>query len=97
MFDYIYLDKPVISYFPDKKEFLAGIHTYREFCFSLTENGLVMPAENGDMVIDKLDWLRRNQMKMPADIQARANKLFFSKEPSHSDALYKMLTREYNE
>ena len=56
-----------------------------------------MPAENGDMVIDKLDWLCRNQMKMTADIQARANKLFFSKEPSHSDALYKMLTREYNE
>lgn len=97
MFDYIYLDKPVISYFPDKKEFLAGIHTYREFCFPLTENGFVMPAENRDMVIDKLDYLCRNQMKMTADIQARADKLFFSKEPSHRDALYKMLTREYNE
>ena len=68
MFDYIYLGKPVISYFPDKKEFLAGIHTYREFCFPLTENGFVMPTENGDMVIDKLDCLCRNQMKMTTDI-----------------------------
>lgn len=96
MFDYIYLDKPVISYFPDKKEFSAGIHTYREFCFPLDETGFVMPAENGDMVIDRLNYLCRNQMKMTADIQARADKLFFSREPSHRDALYKMLTREYN-
>lgn len=96
MFDYIYLDKPVISYFPDKKEFSAGIHTYREFCFPLDETGFVMPAENGNLVIDRLNYLCRNQMKMTADIQARADKLFFSREPSHRDALYKMLIREYN-
>ncbi len=90
LFDYIYLNKPVISYFPDKEEFKGGTHTYREFSFPI-DDGFMLVCNNTEEIIKGINELYDNHMKLPDIIQRRAEKLFFNRSSNHRDMIYDAL------
>lgn len=90
LFDYIYLDKPVISYFPDQKEFAAGIHTYKEFSFPI-KDGFMISCDDGNEVVQAIRNLYANHMRLPENIQKKADHLFFDRTTTHAERLYQYI------
>ena len=93
LFDYIYLKKPVISFFPDKEEFKGGSHTYREFSFPI-EDGFMLVCGTVEEMIQSIKALYNNKMRLPGNIQAKADNLFFNHNSSHREAIYNALIKK---
>lgn len=87
MFDFIYLDKPVISYFPDQEEFRSGSHTYNDFYYPL-ENGFTLYCKDKTMVLETLQRLFDSGFTLPPKIAERAQNLYYSREAGHMESLY---------
>ena len=54
LFDFLYLNIPVVSYIPDKEQFDAGFHTYRELTVQLSQNGVIEFFDQ-NLLVDYLD------------------------------------------
>lgn len=90
MFDFIYLGKPVISYFPDRESFQAGSHSYSDFYYPL-EDGFTLCCEEKTTVIDLLRQLCEDNFSLPPKLAERANGIYFSRETNHREELYHAL------
>jgi len=91
MFDFVYLNKPVISFFPDRELFEAGLHSYHDFYYPL-EDGFALYCEDEGAVIRALKQLQENHFKVPEKQRERSAALYYSREASHAEALYRALT-----
>ncbi len=93
MFDFCYLEKPVINLFPDREQFKAGLHSYSDFYYPL-EDGFGLYCEDVPSAIEALKRLLQSNFSMPDQVKKRVETLFFSKEASHAQSLYQVLTEE---
>lgn len=90
MFDFIYLDKPVISYFPDKMAFRAGSHSYNDFYYPL-DDGFALYCEDKSTAIDMLRQLCEDNFSLPPKLAERAQDIYFKREATHREELYHIL------
>ena len=93
MFDFIYLNKPVVSFFPDRTLFDAGLHTYQDFYFPL-EDGFTIYCETVEKAMQAMERLVKNDFRLPDSIQKKADNLYFSRNPDHAEKLYQVLKGE---
>lgn len=91
MFDFIYLKKPVISYFPDRKSFRTGTHSYKDFYCPL-EDGFAIYCIDGHTALQALEQLVESDFRLPEPFAQRAQTLYYDQKESHGDQLYTMLT-----
>lgn len=90
LFDFVYMEKPVISYFPDREAFQAGAHTYSDFYYPL-EDGFALYCEDKDSAIGFLRQLCEENFSLPSRLADRARELYFSREANHREELYRTL------
>lgn len=90
LFDFVYMEKPVISYFPDREAFQAGAHTYSDFYYPL-EDGFALYCEDKDSAIGFLRQLCEENFSLPPRLADRAKELYFSREANHREELYRTL------
>ena len=90
LFDYLYLDKPVIGFFPDRYEFDGGVHNYREFYFPL-EDGFMLYTEKPEEACAYLEGLVKNRWQYPPKIKESVDGLFFDKQSNHRAQLYEQI------
>ena len=93
MFDFLYLNKPVISFFPDHEAFRAGSHSYSDFYYPI-EDGFAIYCQDGETVVDTLKQLAQNGFALPPKWAKRAEGIYFGVESTHSEALYRALMGE---
>ena len=90
LFDFVYMDKPVISYFPDREAFRAGTHTYSDFYYPL-EDGFALYCEDKKSAIEFLGQLCEDNFSLPPKLASRARELYFNREANHREELYHTL------
>lgn len=90
MFDSIYLDKPVISYFPDQEEFRNGSHSYSDFYYPL-EDGFALYCKDRMTVLETLRQLSARGFTLPPRLAERTQNLYFSRKAEHMESLYRVL------
>ncbi len=90
MFDFVYLDKPVISFFPDTEDFYAGMHSYKDFYYPL-QDGFALYCETPEEVMAQLQALSQIGFCCPEHRKEKYSTLYFDKAPGHMDALYHAL------
>lgn len=90
MFDFIYLDRPVISYFPDQEEFRGGSHSYNDFYYPI-EDGFALYCEDKERVLTALEGLAADNFALPPKLAQRAQGLYYSREADHMETLYQAL------
>lgn len=91
-FDFVYQKKPIIYFFPDRDQFLAGMNSYRE---------LDLPYEEafGDMVQDlpglvqSLQLILENKCEPLPKYLDRMNHFFFYYDNHQCDRLYRYLAQ----
>ena len=93
MFDFIYLNRPVISYFPDLEQFHAGSHSYNDFYYPI-EDGFSLYCQEKDEAIDTLEQLVKADFVLPEKQAGRARDLYYSREAGHMESLYRALMEE---
>ena len=93
MYDFAYLDKPVISFFPDQAEFNAGLHSYHEF-FLPRDKWPALIRDDVPSVIAELNRLAANGFKPDPEISERMAEFYYSREPKHRTKLVKLLKKK---
>ncbi len=92
VFDFVYLDRPLLYFVPDYELFRAGItHDYNKLDLPLEEafGALAMTA---DELLANLEKLIVNDMK-PDEVYAKRSKEFFLTKSNHCQNLYEMLIK----
>ncbi len=90
MFDFVYLDKPVISFFPDSEDFYAGMHSYNDFYYPL-KDGFALYCEKAEEVMEQLEKLAEIDFACPEHLKEKYSTLYFDRTATHMDALYNTL------
>lgn len=92
VFDFVYLDRPILYFVPDYELFRAGItHDYNELDLPL-EEAFGALAMNADELLANLEKLIVNDMK-PDEVYAKRCKEFFISKSGHCQKLYELLTK----
>jgi len=90
VFDFVYLERPVIYFVPDYEMFRSGLtHTYRELDLPL-EEGFGAFTQTSDELLDELEKLVKNNFKPDEIYQNRMDSFFITKE-KHCEKLYNYL------
>ena len=91
-FDFIKLQKPLIYFIPDKKEFNAGLHTYRELY--LKENNAFGPfVYNYEDLIINIKKIIENDWQTKKKYLHRMNKFFYNVS-NPCDMIYETIKKE---
>lgn len=92
VFDFVYLERPIIYFVPDYEQFKAGItHSYYKLDLPL-EEGFGDIAENGTDLLNALAYLAENQFKPKEIYSERMHSFFASREKNHASMLYRAVT-----
>ena len=92
VFDFVYLDRPILYFVPDYELFRAGItHDYNKLDLPL-EEAFGALAMNADELLANLEKLIVNDMK-PDEIYAKRCRDFFITKSDHCQKLYEMLIK----
>lgn len=88
VFDFVYLERPIIYFVPDYEQFRAGItHSYYKLDLPL-EDGFGEIVENAGELIKALTYLVENQFKPKKKYAERMHNFFASREKNHAQMLY---------
>ncbi len=91
VFDFAYLQRPIIYFMPDMEMFKSGMHSYRRLHMPL-EEGFGNLTEEARALIKELDKLVRNEFK-PEDIYLKRMKEIFIPLTNCRDMLYESLEK----
>lgn len=92
VFDFVYLDRPILYFVPDYELFRAGItHDYNELDLPL-EEAFGALSMNANELLANLEKLIVNDMK-PDEVYAKRCKEFFITKSDHCQKLYEMLIK----
>ena len=87
-FDYIDYLRPIIYFIPDKIEFNAGLHTYKELDLK-SDNNFANTYYDVDDVINEIQNFVNNKYKVPAKFEKRMKNFFsYDKKKSCCDVIY---------
>ncbi len=92
VFDFVYLDRPILYFVPDYKLFKAGItHDYNKLDLPL-EEAFGALAMNADELLANLEKLIVNDMK-PDEVYEKRCREFFITKSDHCQKLYELLMK----
>ena len=86
-FDFVYLKRAIIYFFPDYDLFKAGLNLYRELDLPL-ENGFGKLVMNSKDAIKELENLLKNNCKPKGAFLERTNSLFFYNDNKQRERIY---------
>ncbi|HZJ77390.1 MAG TPA: glycosyltransferase [Clostridia bacterium] len=90
VFDFVYLQRPVLYFVPDYEMFLSGLtHSYRELDLPL-EEGFGAFTQNADELLNELEKLVEHNFAPEEKYQKRMDNFFITKE-NHCEKLYNHL------
>lgn len=89
-FDFVYLKRAIIYFFPDYDLFNAGLNLYRELDLPL-ENGFGKLVENSSDAIKELEILLKNDCKPKGEFLERTNSLFFYNDNKQRERIYEQI------
>lgn len=93
LFDFVYLERPLIYFVPDYDMFRAGLSSpYRELDLPL-EDGLGPFVQNAPSLIDSFEKIAENGFKNTPEYAQKMNGFFLSKN-NQTEKLYKVLMSE---
>ena len=90
-FDFIKLKIPTVYFLPDEKEFLAGLHTYRELDLKY-ENAFGKLCKNDKELIAEMNRIKDNKFIIDKVYDKRINNFFLDIGNSIED-IYKYLIK----
>lgn len=91
-FDFVYLKRPIIYFFPDYELFRAGMCDYRELDLSL-EHGFGPLVETADKMIIELRALIENNCSFTSEYLKKASHFFLHYDILCRDRIYKQLSQ----
>ena len=87
-FDYIDYLRPIIYFIPDKVEFNAGLHTYKELDLK-SDNNFANTYYEVEDVINEIQDIIKNKYKVPLKFEKRMKNFFsYNKKKSCCDVIY---------
>lgn len=93
VFDFVYLEKPIVYFLPDNEMFRAGLNDYREVDIPLDDafGDLALTAEDA---VAALERIFDNDCKPLPKYAEKMNGFFYYKDNSQADRLYEALMRD---
>ncbi len=93
VFDFVYLEKPIVYFLPDDEMFRAGMNDYREIDIPFEDafGDLALTAEEA---VDALRKVFGNGCKPEEKYAAKMKNFFFYKDNAQRDRLYQALIEE---
>lgn len=92
MYDFIYLEKPLLLFIPDREMIDAGLHTYRKFCIPL-EKSYGEYCEDYLNLINNIKDYSVNNFSLKEIYKKTYQKIFLCKNVNHSEILYQQLIK----
>lgn len=92
MYDFIYLDKPLLLFIPDREKVDAGLHTYRKFCIPI-EKSYGDYCEDYLVLINNIKHYVINNFTLKDIYKEKYHKTFICKDVDHSEILYNNLIK----
>lgn len=93
MYDFLYLDIPVLTHIFDRDRFKAGLHNYRELCWPMEEE-YPCYCRKIDDIVDMLVEIIRSPGEFKQKFGEYTRELYFSREPEHAEQLYCHLMKD---
>ena len=91
MFDFVYLNRPIIYFVPDYDEFRAGLtHGYSKLDLPL-EEGFGEITLNADELLTSLKKLIENSFEAEPVYKKRTEEFFAQRDTNHRDRLYELI------
>lgn len=90
IYDFIYLDKPVLFFVPDRDKFDAGLHSYRELYVDL-ENKFGDYVESSKELITKIIEMYKMNFEIKVKYKKKYEQLFLIHDKSHTQLLYQYI------
>ncbi len=93
VFDFVYLNRPIVYFVPDYEQFKAGItHGYNQLDLPL-EEGFGDVNENYEQLIDSIEYLASHDF-VPKPVYAeRMENFFVSRKKDHAESLYNAMKK----
>lgn len=87
LYDFIYAEKQLLFFIPDKEMIDAGFHTYREFYIDI-KNSFGKYTEDPNELVDNVIECINSDFKLDKNIENKYKNFFFSKERKHCQQIY---------
>ncbi len=94
VFDFVYLERAIVYFLPDYREFKAGLNDYREVDLPF-EDGFGEFTQNKDEAVAALKKIIENNGKAVAPFDERNAGFFFNKEQNSRDKIYEAVTGNF--
>ncbi len=91
VFDFVYLERAIVYFLPDYREFKAGLNDYREVDIPF-EDGFGQFTQNKDEAIAALSAVIKNDGKAIAPFDERNAGFFFNREQNSREKIYEAMT-----
>ncbi len=91
VFDFVYLERAIVYFLPDYREFKSGLNDYREVDIPF-ENGFGQFTQNKDEAIAALAAIIKNNGEAISPFNERNAGFFFNKEKNSRDKIYEAAT-----
>ncbi|MBR0161123.1 MAG: glycosyltransferase [Oscillospiraceae bacterium] len=95
-FDFVYLQTPILYFFPDYEMFRAGMNDYREVDYPL-EDGFGPFTETADDLLRELKQLLSRECRMDERYRKKMEGFFFYKDRNQRERIYNKLISIHNE
>ena len=93
VFDFVYLDRPILYFVPDYDQFKAGItHNYSVLDLPL-EEGFGEISRTSEDLLKNLQYLAENDFVPQEKYKKRMTEFFTRRDTNHADRLYEALTK----
>lgn len=90
VFDFVYLNRPIVYFMPDYKEFKAGMNYYRQLDIPL-EDGFGELTQTAEYAVNAIESIIKNGGKALPPFDEKYDKFFFNKEKNSREEIYNSL------
>lgn len=92
VFDFVYLKRAIIYFFPDYDLFKAGLNIYRELDLPL-EKGFGELCETSEALLNRLEFILKNNGNDEEKYKSRSNNFFLYYDNNQCDRIYEELSK----
>ena len=92
VFDFVYLKRAIIYFFPDYDLFKAGLNIYRELDLPL-EKGFGELCETSEALLNRLEFILKNNGNDEEKYKSRSNNFFLHYDNNQCDRIYEELSK----